>query len=295
MAARRDLAGPLAARGRALNDGQACGAGTRERELAELLEEVADEPHAGSLCRTDERDGVAEFVGERERVDLAAAILEQVRHIKEHERGQAERQNRRGKHELPVEVHAVQHQQHGVGRGYARHVALQHVDGDARVFGVGCERVDAGQVDEREVRAAEALHRAGVVFDGDAGIVGDLLSHPGQTVEERGLAAVGRADERDGADAAGALPAVLRTVRGRLRGSYRWLGDRDGGCRSAAVHFLVPARGSFQLYGDVPRGFLAKSNLNAVYPVDRRIAGRGAAEDLDVGAGKEIRGGRDGR
>ena len=186
-------------------------------KLAELLQEVPDQIHPGSLRRADQRDGVTEFMRERERIDLAAAGLEQVRHIKQHERRQAERKNRRRQHQLPVEVHAVQHEQHGIRRGHARHVALQHVDRDARVFGVGRERVDAGQIDEREVRAAEALHRAGVVLDRDAGIVRDLLAHSGQPIEECGLAAVGRTDERDGADASGARLAVLRAVR-RLPG-----------------------------------------------------------------------------
>ena len=50
--------------------------------------------HAGALGGADERDGMAEFVRERERVDLAAAVLHQIRHIKQHERRQAEGENR---------------------------------------------------------------------------------------------------------------------------------------------------------------------------------------------------------
>ena len=221
-----------------MKDGQARGAGARQRELAELLEEVADEPHSGSLRRADERNRVTEFVREGERVNLAATVLEQVRHIKEHERRQTERKNRGREHELAVEVHAVEYEQDGIRRGHARHVALQHVDRNARVLGVGRERVDAGEVDEREVRAAEALHRAGVVLDRDARVVRNLLPHTGQAIEERGLAAVGRPDEGDGADASRAgLRAVLRAVRGRrFRRTYRRLGDRYGRCRSAAVH-----------------------------------------------------------
>jgi len=146
VAARADLAGPLAARGRILDDGQPCGAGTRQRELAELLQEVPDKVHAGALRRTDQRDRVTEFMRQRKRVDLAMAFLEQVRHIKEHKRRKAERENGSRQHELAVQVHAVQHEQHGVWRGHARHVALQHVDRHARVLGVGRERVDARQV-----------------------------------------------------------------------------------------------------------------------------------------------------
>lgn len=78
-----------------------------------------------------------------------------------------------------------------------------------------------------------------MVLDGDAGVVGDLLAHAGEAIEEGGLAAVGRADERDGADVASArLVAVRRAglVVRTVRGSCRRLGDGDGGCRSAAVH-----------------------------------------------------------
>src|SRR6185437_14493076 len=71
VAARADLAGPLAARGRILDDGQPRGAGTRQWELAELLQEVPDKVHAGSLRRADQRDRVTELMRERKRVDLA--------------------------------------------------------------------------------------------------------------------------------------------------------------------------------------------------------------------------------
>jgi hypothetical protein len=40
-------------------------------------------------------------------------------------------------------------------------------------------------------------HAPDVLLDGDAGIVGDLLTEARQLVEEGGLAGVGRPDQRD--------------------------------------------------------------------------------------------------
>jgi hypothetical protein len=129
---------------------------------------------------------------------VAAARLHQVAHVEQHQRGQADGKHRRGEHELAGEVQGIENQQNGVGLGRAGHFAAQHVDGDARVFRVGSERVDAGQIDEGEVVAADAGHEAHALLDGDAGVVGDLLAQAGEAVEERGLAGVGRADEDDG-------------------------------------------------------------------------------------------------
>lgn len=77
---------------------------------------------------------------------------------------------------------------------------MQNVHGDAGVFRVGIEAVDAGEIDEDEVAASDAAEFAEVLLDGDAGVVGDLLAQTGEAVEERGFAGVGRADESDGAD-----------------------------------------------------------------------------------------------
>ena len=46
--------------------------------------------------------------------------------------------------------------------------------------------------------AVRQLAAAGLFFDGDAGIVRDFLAQAGEGVEDRGLAAVGIAGQRDG-------------------------------------------------------------------------------------------------
>ena len=46
--------------------------------------------------------------------------------------------------------------------------------------------------------AVGELAAAGLLLDGDAGVVGDLLAQAGEGVEDRRLAAVGIAGQRDG-------------------------------------------------------------------------------------------------
>src|SRR4029077_17130949 len=63
----------------------------------------------------------------------------------------------------------------------------------------GLEAVGTGQVDDAEgTPAARSDQSAFLAFDRDARVIGVLLATARQTVEERGLAAVGDADEREG-------------------------------------------------------------------------------------------------
>jgi predicted HD phosphohydrolase len=83
--------------------------------------------------------GRAEFAGQLEGVDVAAARLHQVGHVEQDQGGQADGKDRRGQHQLAGEVQGIEDQQDGVGLGRAGHFAAQHVDGDAGVFRVGGE------------------------------------------------------------------------------------------------------------------------------------------------------------
>ncbi len=167
-----------------------------------LIQKERDGVEAGSVHGADLRYRSAEFARELERVDLAAARLHQVAHVEQHQRGQADSQHRRGEHKLAREMQRVENEQDRVGLGRARHAAAQDIHGDARILRVRSERVDAGQVDQREVFAAYAGHNAHALLDGDAGIVGDFLAQAGELVEECGFAGVGRADEDNGSERA---------------------------------------------------------------------------------------------
>ena len=177
---------------------------------------------------------MTQLLGEREGVDLAAAGVELVRHVEQHQRGQADGEDGRSEHELAVDVRGVEDEKHQVRARHAGHATSEDFDGDARVFRVSGERVDAGEIDEREVAAADGLHAAGVMLHGDAGIVGDLLAHAGEAVEEGGFAGVRRTDERDCADA-----WTCASGQGRLLCD---LGRIENGARGVAVaHRRTPA------------------------------------------------------
>ena len=188
-----DLRGPVVRAGRVADDGQLDAMGFGVAVL--LIEKERDGVEPGAVDGADLRHRRVEFARQLERVDLAAARLHQVRHVEQHQRGQADGKHRHGQHQLARQMQRVQNQQNRVGLGRAGHAAAQHVHGDARVFRVRSERVDAGQIDEREVFAADAGHQSLALLDGDAGVVGDFLAQAGELVEERGLAGVGRADE----------------------------------------------------------------------------------------------------
>ena len=62
----------------------------------------------------------------------------------------------------------------------------------------GFEAVGAGQIEHAVSAAADGADEAAfLALDGDAGVVRDLLAAAGQPVEQRGLAAVGIADQRE--------------------------------------------------------------------------------------------------
>ncbi len=207
-----DLRGPAVRAGRVAHDGERKGLGLGAVAVL-LIEEERHGVEAGAMDGADLRDRSAEFAGQLERVDLPAARLHQVGHVEQHQRGQSHRQHRRGEHQLAGQMKRVQNQKNSVGLGRAGHASAQHIHGDARVFRVRSERIDARQIDQREVFAAHAGHEAHALLDGDAGVVGDFLAQAGELVEERGFAGVGRADENDGLQR-----AFARRRRGRLKG-----------------------------------------------------------------------------
>ena len=225
--------------------------------------------------------GCAEFAGQLEGVDVAAARLHQVAHVEQDQGGQAERKDRRGQHQLAGEVQGIENQQDSVGLGRAGHFAAQHVDGDAGILRVGGEGVDAGQVDEGEVVAADAGHQAHALLDGDAGVVGDLLAQTGQAIEKSGLAGVGRADEDDGLERSRGAAALGAAQRPELRSRRSSRGLE----RALRVFGFGSFRSSWRraAFADADGfcGLVAKGDFHAVDAVDGGVAGRGAAQGGD--------------
>ena len=128
---------------------------------------------------------------------MAAALFHQVAHVEQDHGGQADGQHGGGKHQLPGHVQRVKHEENGVRLGRSWHASAQDVDGDARVFRVGRERVDSRQIDQGEVFAADTGHEAKPLLDCDAGEVGHFLAESGQLVEKCRFAGIGRTDQYD--------------------------------------------------------------------------------------------------
>ncbi len=194
---------------------------------AVLLQEALNGLDARAVRGADEGNRMAEFVGQGQRVDdcrratsIRSAIFSSTMVGRPRARIGAASMSWR------LRLRASSTMRTAVGTRRAGHLAGQHIDGDTCIFGVGGKTVDAGQVDQREVVAADAAHAAGVLLHRHAGIVGDLLAQAGEPVEERGFAAVRRPDERNGAETA----ARLARLEGRL------LEDSDGRRRRVTAH-----------------------------------------------------------
>ena len=164
--------------------------------------------------------GAPSSCGELAQIQVAVATAQIVGHVQDDQRGQTQRQNGRGQHEVAPQVGGIQHQQHGFRFGRAGARAVQNVVGDLLVFGARGETVDAGEIDDADGAAIGQFRDSGVLLHGDAGEVGHLLAQAGEAIEERRLAGVGRPDQRHGAYRR-RTRAVARPPHYHNRGSCR--------------------------------------------------------------------------
>jgi hypothetical protein len=95
------------------------------------------------------------------------------------------------------QVHGVDHAHHQFRRGRVGQAAEQHVTGDGLVERGRIEAVGARQVEHAHAAAVRRGALALAPLDRDTRVVSDLLAAAGQAVEQRGLAAIGNADQRD--------------------------------------------------------------------------------------------------
>ena len=109
--------------------------------------------------------------------------MQVVRHVQNHHRRQAKRQDRRGQYQVTAEVGAIQYQQHGVGPGNSGISPLSTSWVTLLIFGPRLQAVDAGQIHQRDFAAAVQFGAADALLDRDAGEVGDLLAKAGQPIE----------------------------------------------------------------------------------------------------------------
>ncbi len=100
-------------------------------------------PMPSPLARADQRHRSAQFRRERLQIQLAAAAAQVVRHVQDDQRGQAQRQNGRGQHQVARQVGGIEHQQDGFGLGSVGALAGEHVVRHLLVFRArlrGCRR-----------------------------------------------------------------------------------------------------------------------------------------------------------
>ena len=138
----------------------------------------------------DLNHGAAELLGEGVGIDLVAALLEEVEHVEAEDDRQAALEDLRGEVEVTLEVRRVDEVDDGL-----RAVLNQVVARDDLLGRVRRKRINAGKVGEGD--GLVATPRGLLLLDRDAGPVADVAVRARQGVEQRGLAAVRVACERN--------------------------------------------------------------------------------------------------
>ena len=123
-------------------------------------------------------------------VDLVPVLAHQVYHVHRHHHRDAQLNELGGEVQVALDVGAVHNVEDGV-----RLLLNQIVPGHHLLQGVGGQGIDARQVLDHHVLAA--LQPALLLFHRHAGPVAHVLAGAGQGVEQRGLAAVRIARQRD--------------------------------------------------------------------------------------------------
>ena len=170
---------PLAIAARAAHNRQLQRIGTGGRGRKEVLH--GDDSLAGG--RAGERNRRPQLPRQRQHIDVAALLAQFVGHVEQHQRRKAERNHARRQHQVRVQIGRVEHQDDRIRTRRSRHVAVQNVDRNFLVFGLGNEAVDAGQIDQRDLFAVGVANVAGVMLDGDARKIADLLTQLGEAIE----------------------------------------------------------------------------------------------------------------
>jgi hypothetical protein len=172
--------------------------------LEEAALEVGD---AGGFVADDGDDGDAEELLESVCGDGDAAALGDVGHAEGDEHRTAELDELADEVEVAGEVGGVDDDDDGVGGGGVGALAAEDLAGDDLVGGSADEGVGAGEVDDvgpgLGAVGGDELGAADLFLDGDAGVVGDLLTEAGEGVEEGCFAGVGVSGEGDGAQGEG--------------------------------------------------------------------------------------------
>ncbi len=166
----------------------------RNRRRTQYLDQVAG---AGCLDADRFDDRHTEFGRQAVGIDDDAFAPRDVRHVQSDDHGQAQPLQAQHQPQILAQIGRIRDAHDEVGRGLARAPPEQYIRGDLFVGRQRVEAVGSGQIEDADAMAGGRLQRTLLAFDGHAGVVGDFLPAARQNIEQRRLAAVGIADQRD--------------------------------------------------------------------------------------------------
>ena len=165
-----------------------------EQDRVELGEQLRN----AAFAHRDGLDhGNAELGREFRRVEHEPVACRQIDHVERDHDRQAEVDQLQREAQMIVEIGRVDHHQQNIGQAFPRLLAEQDVAGDGFVGAGRVEPVGAGKIDQFGNGATWQGEPSDVALDRYARIVSDLLTGAGERVEQRRLAGIGVADDRD--------------------------------------------------------------------------------------------------
>ena len=194
------------------------------RGLDVALQQAAQVADAGAAGGGDLDHRHAELLLERPLVDADAPRLGGIHHVERQNHRAADLEHLQREVEIAVEVGRVHHEDDQVGRRGVGLQAQQHVAHDDLVGRPGTQAVAAGQVEQLDAASGGERADPELLLHRDARVVGDLLPQSRERVEQRRLARIRVAEDRDSPPDRG---TAGRALVERQRNDRRGLGGRS--------------------------------------------------------------------
>ena len=128
-------------------------------------------------------DRHAELVLELAGVDQNALALRDIGHVERDHHGQAEALETQHEPQVLPQVGGVGHTDNEVRRALARPPAEQHIGRDLLVGSQRIEAIGARQIENAHAPPRGRVQRPFLALDGDARVIGDLLTAAGEHIE----------------------------------------------------------------------------------------------------------------
>ena len=235
-------------------------------------------------CCLDRNDRHSQFLRKTFGIHRRPLRAGDVDHVECNDGRKPKLQNLGDEIEIPLQMGGVDHAENTLrSRGVLTEIE-EHVAGDPFIGGMGPDAVAARQIEQLDLLAMLADELPRFFFDRDARVIGNLLPETGQRIEERGLAAVGIADDcirlrADGRrDPEGDLTLVMmRNGNGRSGGRDHVGGKRWDFCRTLGKRFAWLGKH----LGGIGR---ADAELESPKPELHRISQRSTPQECHHGA-----------